>query len=344
MRVLLISSACPMPTILATTRFVSQGGYCAHSVVTSEDREVRMSDPRIAGWHRPIHERYRDVGAFRTRTLELDGAGTPLILLHGYSDQADTWRPLLRALQHTDRAVIAVDLPGFGRASDLEPGPILDQLDAFVAELASEVAARHDCPAVLIGNSLGGCLAMRAAARGDLPVAAVVPISPAGFGHSRAIKFADRPGGLASLLRYGVLPMPLMRSIMSAGFRGAACPNPRHADKAAVKAWAGQFRNRNDVIRILGTANQMLDELHSAPRDVPIDVPILLLWGDRDRLTLHSGARHICQANPHTEFVPLHGHGHCPQLEIAPRLAALIADFVDRCTVATAPRLAPLVS
>ncbi len=289
-----------------------------------------MTESDIVRRHRPIAVSFRDVGNTRTRVLELAGTGTPLICLHGFSDQADTWRPMMRALQHAERHVVAVDLPGFGRATALEPGPILDQLDRFVATLTTELADRAGRPAVLIGNSLGGCAALRAAANPRLPIAGIVAISPAGFGHSRAIKFAERRGGLTPLLERGGLPMPVVRSIMSTAFRGAASPKPRAVDREAVRAWTAQFQHRGDLLRVLGSANQVLVELNATPRNVRLQVPILLLWGDRDRLTLHTGARHILDANPHAEFVRLRGHGHCPHLEIAPRIATLIADFADR--------------
>jgi pimeloyl-ACP methyl ester carboxylesterase len=296
-----------------------------------------MSYPGIAGRHRPIQVSYRDVGATRTRCLELDGEGPPLVCLHGYSDHADTWRPLMRALQHTQRHVIALDLPGFGCAAALQPGPILPQLDQFVATATLDVAQAAGHPAILVGNSLGGCAAMRAASNRELPIAGIVPISPAGFGHSRTIKLAERQDCLTPWLERGSLPMPVLRRVMSLAFRTAVCPNPRQADREAVQAWVGQFQHRGDLARILGNAAQVLAELHAAPRDVPIDVPILLLWGDQDRLTLHRGARHICRANPHTEFVPLPRSGHCPQLQIAPRVAQLITDFADRVS-APGPR------
>jgi pimeloyl-ACP methyl ester carboxylesterase len=266
--------------------------------------------------------------------IELPGTGTPLICLHGYSDLADTWRPLMRALQHTGRHVIAVDLPGFGRATPLAAGPVLPQLDGFVATLVREVAAATGEQAVLVGNSLGGCASLRAAADPGLPIAVVVPISPAGFGHSLAIKLAETRRELAPLLERGRVPMPVVRRVMEATFRRAACPNPRRADREAVRAWVDQFQTREDLVRIMSYAAPVIAELQTSPRDTAIEVPILLLWGDRDRLTLHGGARHLLAANPHTEFVPLHGSGHCPQLEIAPRIARLITEFVDRVAAA----------
>jgi alpha-beta hydrolase superfamily lysophospholipase len=51
-----------------------------------------------------------------TRTLTVGAGGTPIVLLHGYADSADTWRPVLSRLEAAGRHAINVDLPGFGHA------------------------------------------------------------------------------------------------------------------------------------------------------------------------------------------------------------------------------------
>ena len=82
----------------------------------------------------PIVERHLELGGLQTRALELDGDGPPLLLLHGFADSADCWRPLLDRLRKRERAAIALDMPGFGAAAHLRRGePLLPQLDAFVA-------------------------------------------------------------------------------------------------------------------------------------------------------------------------------------------------------------------
>lgn len=281
--------------------------------------------------HEPITETYRKVGDVGTRILEIAGAGPPLLFLHGYSDLADTWRPVMRHLANGERRLIAVDLPGFGRADCFRPGAVMPQLDSFVGDLVRELQAQTKQRVHVIGNSLGGITALRAGANPDLPIAGVVPISPAGFGHSRAIKAVEGRDALVPMLQRGVVPMPIIRGVMGAAFRRASCRNPRHADRQAVRAFTDQFRRREDMIRIFSSAAPVLDELR-AGRDVPLDVkvPVLLLWGDRDRLTVHRGASRIQAAIPHTELVTLHGYGHCPQLEVPARVASHIAEFVDR--------------
>ena len=131
-----------------------------------------------------LREGRETYGGIRTRVLELEGAGPPLLLLHGYSDSADTWRPLMRSLAARGRGAVAVDLPGFGRAEPAAPGQLLPALDEFTRALVSAHSREGGRP-VIVGNSLGGVAGLRAAENAELPLAGVVGISPAGLGHQR---------------------------------------------------------------------------------------------------------------------------------------------------------------
>src|SRR3954464_9877872 len=97
------------------------------------------------------------VAGHTTRALEVEGAGPGIVLLHGWGDSADTWRPLLDELATCGRRAIAVDLPGFGQATRLSPGAILPQLDDFALALIHEWGAGE--PVVVAGSTLGGCVA-----------------------------------------------------------------------------------------------------------------------------------------------------------------------------------------
>src|SRR5947208_9664664 len=111
----------------------------------------------------PLFEHRQRFAGFETRVLELEGDGPPLVLLHGWADSADTWRHVLAAAGCRDRRALAVDFPGFGAADPVGAGPVLPQLDAFSAELVAWAAEGDD--AILVGNSLGGAVALRVAQR-----------------------------------------------------------------------------------------------------------------------------------------------------------------------------------
>ena len=61
-----------------------------------------------------------------------------------------------------------------------------------------------------------------------------------------------------------------------------------------------------------------------------IACPVLLIWGDRDRMVTHEGSRHILDALPETTYVLLDGVGHCPQVEAPERFVAALEDFTMR--------------
>ena len=89
----------------------------------------------------PLFEHRLELAGYEARALELEGSGPPLILLHGYSDSADTWRLTLDRLGRADRRAVALDMPGFGTAEPLGPGAILPQLDAFADAAVAHFAA-----------------------------------------------------------------------------------------------------------------------------------------------------------------------------------------------------------
>ena len=121
-----------------------------------------------------------ELAGHRTRALEVQGRGPGLVLLHGWGASADTWRPLLAELAASDRRAIAPDLPGFGRASGLAQGSLFPQLDDFATALVQRIGAHG--PVVVLGDSLGADVALRLAERaGELPLAGVIPVAPAGF-------------------------------------------------------------------------------------------------------------------------------------------------------------------
>jgi pimeloyl-ACP methyl ester carboxylesterase len=127
----------------------------------------------------PLVEHRLELAGFDTRALELEGDGPPLVLLHGFADSADTWRLVLDRLARQGRRAIALDLPGFATATRLEPGLVLPQLDAFAAAAVRHAAEEAGEPAVVAGNSLGGCMALRAVQDAQLPLRGAMPVSRA---------------------------------------------------------------------------------------------------------------------------------------------------------------------
>jgi pimeloyl-ACP methyl ester carboxylesterase len=271
----------------------------------------------------PLVEHSMQLAGHRTRVLELDGAGPGIVLLHGWGDSADTWRPLLAELAASGRRAIAVDLPGFGQATRLAPGAILPQLDDFAASLVLEWGAGE--PVVVAGNSLGGAVALRLGERHDLPLAGIVPVAPAGLEMPGWFDLVECDPIIRRLLD---IPMPVPGALIRALVGTAYRSNPRTAQRQVVDAFAGPHGSRANAAALLDSGRGLLPELAVAPFDLAaVACPVLLVWGTRDRMVPHSGARVVLDALPETHVELIEGCGHCPQLEATEQLLELLLAF-----------------
>jgi pimeloyl-ACP methyl ester carboxylesterase len=282
----------------------------------------------------PLVEHRLTLGGVRTRALELEGEGPPLLLLHGFADSADTWRRALDLLARRGRRALAVDLPGYGAADPLAPGaPVLEQYRAFAAAAvrhASEEAG--GAPVVLAGNSLGGAVALRAGEDPALPLAGVVPVAPAGLDMPGWFRIIERDPFVRGLLAAPVpLPEVLVRAAVGAAYRALAFAAPRAVAAEVVASFTAHHRSRDAVAGVLANGRRLLPELHRETFALDaIAVPVLLIWGDRDRMVTHAGSRHVLDALPDTTYVLLDGVGHCPQVEAPERFVAALEDFTMR--------------
>jgi pimeloyl-ACP methyl ester carboxylesterase len=276
----------------------------------------------------PLIEHRLEFAGFETRALELEGDGPPVVLLHGYADSADTWRLVLDRLARADRAALAVDLPGFGAADPLRrDGLMLDQLGAFAREAVEHMAAAGQ-PVVLAGNSLGGTVALRAAQDSGAPICGAVPIAPAGLDMPRWFQIIERDPFVRLILQTPLpLPEPLLRAAVGEAYRQLAFARPRGAAREVIRAFTDHHRTKDRVVRMLDNGRRLLPELQRPFELERITCPVLLVWGDRDRMVTHRGAARVTAALPDTEVELLEGIGHCPQLEAPERVARLLAGF-----------------
>ena len=246
----------------------------------------------------PLFEHRRSFGGFSTRVLELEGDGHPLVLLHGWADSADTWRRVLERLGRAERRAVAVDLPGFGAADGLDgDGSVLDQLDRFAADVAAYAADGKD--PVVAGNSLGGTVALRLASHDEVGLAGIAPIAPAGLDMPRWFSLVERDPFLRHLLAMPTpVPEPVVRSLVGRAYRLLAFADPSKATAELVAAFTSHHRDRAAVRRYLATARRMLPELDLGAELAAIRCPVLLVWGDRDRMVSHrepSSSRGRCR-------------------------------------------------
>ncbi len=279
----------------------------------------------------PLFEHRMEFAGFETRVLELEGRGDPIVLFHGWSDSADTWRHVLAQLGRTERRAIAVDLPGFGTAAPLEDGPMLPQLDAFgAAALAyagggARSRGRRTPRAIAVGNSLGGCLALRVAEREPQRVGRVVALAPAGLDMARWLALIERDQVLRALAAMPVpLPTRVVQTAVGRVYRTLAFAEPDAIEPGVVRNFARHHPDRAALARMLASGRRLLPELHDPFDFAAIRCPVLLIWGDRDRLVFHRGAKRLLAAVPDSRLELFERCGHSPQLEYPERVVELL--------------------
>ncbi len=276
----------------------------------------------------PLFEHRPTLAGYQTRALELEGDGPPIVLFHGYADSADTWRQTLDLLARQGRRAVAFDLPGFGAADPLAHEPILPQLDEFALAAVRYAAGRARTPVIAVGNSLGGCVALRLAERHGNRLGGVVGVAPAGLEMSRLLFLVQRDPILRSLV---ALPTPVpafvLRSAVARLYRQLAFAYPEAIDPAVISSFTYHHRRRARVAEYLDTAHRLLPELRRPFALERIAVPVLLIWGDRDRLVFARGANRVLDVVPGARLEVLEGVGHCPQVEAASRFTALLLEF-----------------
>ncbi|MFY9492289.1 MAG: alpha/beta fold hydrolase [Mycobacterium sp.] len=261
-----------------------------------------------------------------------DADKPPVLLVHGIGRSLEDWDPQYERLS-ADYRVIAVDVPGFG-FSDRPEGPIT--LSAFANGVLGAVdVLGEQRPLHIVGNSLGGAIAMQVLAQRPERVASLALINSAGFGREVTIllRILAMPvlGPLASRRTTRATATMLERSC----YADTALASRERIDRAmaiAAKPHHGQVMLAAAVELATargvkaGWRRQLAAFAALHPR------PAMVIWGDQDKVL---PAHHLEQARrvlPHAETHLLPGIGHMPQIECPDEFAALVLPFLDRAS------------
>jgi pimeloyl-ACP methyl ester carboxylesterase len=248
-----------------------------------------------------------------TRVLSVPGNGTPIVLLHGYADSADTWRGVLARLEALGHRALAVDLPGFGRAGRRRPGPLLPQFDDFVDALLESIE-----PVVLVGNSLGSATAVRAAGRRPHMVKGLVALDdPLNARHwlARLARYRDVPNRFWSGAARVPVPAGALRWATEAGVRRVLYGPGKPAEQEVIARWAESVNTQRALAELGRYALQYARETTSGHRGIRVSCPTVVVHGAKDRIIPVDSSRVLHQQIPGSALVVLPDSGHCPQLD-----------------------------
>lgn len=288
--------------------------------------------------------RPRRIQAGGVSTFLLDaGEGPPVILLHGLGATNASMLTTLWELSSSYR-VLAPDLPGFGDSGK----PAVTYNAAFFARwLLGLMDATGIEQAHLVGNSMGGRIALEAALTARARVGRLALLAP-------AVAFR-RYRQLVPIVRslrpeLAALPLPVARHPAHQGLRMLFSRPERVRPswyEAAVDEHLRVFNSPPGRVAFFSAAREIyLDPPFGSrgfwSRLSRLDHPALFLWGDRDRLVPAGFARHVERALPEATSIILRDCGHVPQFEKPEETHAHVRSFL--AAEGDASRLRPSMS
>lgn len=232
------------------------------------------------------------------------GSGEPLVLVHGV---ASHWQAFARVVPRLaeQHEVWGVDLPGFGLSPPDGTVPSIvaqaERLQRFFAD------AGLDRPHV-VGNSMGGAIALELARRGAVRTATAV--SPVGFWTPGERELCIRSIGATLVLSRALDPVA-HRLFTTAAARTAL-------SQVFARPWRLTPEEATATFRAAArsaSAPEALKRFRSydfAGGDDLRGTPVTIAWGTRDRLLLHRQAARAAERLPWARHVDLPGLGHVP--------------------------------
>lgn len=235
---------------------------------------------------------------------------TPILLIHGLGDNALTWSAVIELLA-AGREVFAIDLPGYGlsglpRGQHFMPtAQICEVLELFLRDVIGQ-------PALVVGNSLGGWLAVRVAQRSPDLIGEVMLVNAGGAyleglaswePFRQVVAVADLKTTRQAIRQVlGFVPAALVY----VGQRGIQERFQRQVVRAFV-----EYADERDFLKP--------EDLHC------LTVPVSLAWGLGDQFLPHGSFEFFRQHLPDAPLLTIRNCGHLPQRE----RPTLLARFID---------------
>jgi len=261
------------------------------------------------------------------------GTGSPMVLIHGFSANWGIWRPLLPGLQRHHEVLVPTLLGHHGGPEHIAGSPATPAALADALERDMDGAGFER--AHLVGNSLGGWLALELAARGR--ALSTTALSPGG-GYNHGGPETKRLGR-KFLLNYRLLKL--------LGSSGAQLMRRRRYRRLALRDVCARPADAPAAIAVEMTEAAAMCAIYLPLREAltvtgfgelaAIDSPVQIAWGTKDRiLPWPEYAERFRRMVPAAQWVTLDGLGHCPMLDDAALTTRTILELTERVDVGAA--------
>lgn len=299
------------------------------SVINSEHWQQRVGSQRNWVW-RGWQTRYTYIRPTHSAKK------IPLVLLHGFGTSIGHWRQNLAVLgeHHT---VYALDMLGFGAS---EKASVSYKVDLWVEQVYDFWRTFIREPVVLIGNSIGSLVCLAAAAVHPDMVQGIVMLSLPDLSiREEAMPQLLRPvvktieNFVASPLLIKSLFRVLRRPGVVRRWAGLAYANPDAVTDELVDILVGPAQDRGSAQVFYAVLKAMTNAQFgpSVKAVLPtLKIPILLIWGQQDRMVPSAFAHRFTAYNPNLQLLKLDNAGHCPHDECPEQVNQAVLDWIDK--------------
>jgi len=262
-----------------------------------------------------VEKQQIDVGGLNIRYLTAGNEDLPLVLLHGVGDSAVDWSWVVPALGSRHR-VLAPDFPGSGDSAKPQREYSLEFLTQFLADFLNTLELQR---VILVGNSLGGLIALRFALSNPERVAALVLVDSMGFS-----QLVNPVLSNLTLPWYGELAIAWSKTPLGAKQRAWSRAALLFANPFKVPAaWLAEqermgllpgFLEANlSILRsqlyVLGQRQVVLESLPQ------VQMPTLVVWGTNDLVLPNYQAEDAVKRLQQGHLALIPDSGHLPQVE-----------------------------
>lgn len=251
------------------------------------------------------------------------GHGTPLVLLHGFGADKESWLTLIGALDRK-RAIVALDLPGFGASTPVlaAEASAKRQADAVVGAMSQLGIDR----AHLVGSSMGGGISQRIAHDHPDRVLSVTLLgSAATVGEKSELGLALERGHNPLLASS---PEDFERLVL-----WMTVQRPFFPRRMMLHQGHERMRRADAEAALFGGFVRSPEHERMPTNFAAITAPTLIIHGDKDVVIHPSTARILAERLPTATLEILTEVGHLPHIE----MTRVVADRIDAFTRAHDP-------
>ncbi|MFE2873208.1 alpha/beta fold hydrolase [Embleya sp. NPDC059259] len=288
------------------------------------------SDADATPWPARTVEVATDSAVVVRRDARHDSDLPPAMMIHGLGGSSLNWTELAAELR-SDLSVEMIDLPGFGHSPPPRNGDY--SISAHCRAVEGAILSLRKGPVHLFGNSMGGAVATRLAARRPDLVRTLTLISPA-LPDLRVrpsvlpTAALGAPGVGRALLRLSRRMTPEDRTRMSIAMMYG---NPAVVGEKAFADAAAEYRRRLELPYMMDAFSQSTRSVIGAYLErgeralwrqaAEVRASTLLVYGRRDRLVDPRMAKRATETFPDARLLVVPDSGHVAMLE-HPRVVA----------------------